>query len=489
MGHTPKGSGRSQRFNLTLYYSVTSFAFIALATVVVSYLSAKHATESLIAQRESLAVTFGQHLDRMILDEFTHHIEQENTVVDLKNPNHMRRLNELIVRNIQSPDIVSVVLYDLDGIIVYATDSSLIGLDAGGGKDWQKAIAGEIVSEVERPADHVEPGHARLKSIQVATYMPTRFIPKSGDEEGPIIGVVEFYQDASDLATLIASARRRAILSTLSSFGLLFVLLLLVVRRGDATIRVRTRELEGEIARRQRAQEEILAHQEGLRHMTLELSLVEERERRRLATYLHDEIGQALVLLRMKFGQLSQDLDLAEHHEKVDDLRSMLEQAIDDTQSLTFDLSPPVLSELGLEAALEQAAEKIGKENGIGVAFRDEGPGMPTDPGVRDFLFRAVRELMLNVVKHARASTMAVIVRGDNGGIRISVEDDGIGFDPSSIETRTWQGGGFGLPSIRERLAHIKGTLDIESKPGAGTRIALSAPLLLTDVPARGGAP
>jgi signal transduction histidine kinase len=162
----------------------------------------------------------------------------------------------------------------------------------------------------------------------------------------------------------------------------------------------------------------------------------------------------------------------------VSDLRRLLEQAIEHTQSLTFDMSPPVLHELGIIAAVEEAVDKVGNEHGIDVKFSDDGLPKQMDPGVRDLLFQAVRELMVNVVKHAQASSMGVSVFRENGCILISVEDNGIGFDTSHIGVRTWNGGGFGLASMRERFGYIEGRVEIECIPGHGARVTLVAPLL-----------
>jgi signal transduction histidine kinase len=140
-------------------------------------------------------------------------------------------------------------------------------------------------------------------------------------------------------------------------------------------------------------------------------------------------------------------------------------------------MSPPVLYELGFEAAVGWLAKQTRQRFGLDVEFSDDGKAKSLDIDVRVLLFQAVRELLVNVVKHARAGRAKVSVHRGRGRILVSVEDDGVGFDVSSIGVRDYSKGGFGLFNIRERLTHIGGGMEISSKPGRGTRVTLTAPI------------
>jgi signal transduction histidine kinase len=225
-----------------------------------------------------------------------------------------------------------------------------------------------------------------------------------------------------------------------------------------------------DISERKRAEERLLAYQEQLRSMASELSITEERERRRMAALLHDSIGQALAFCKIKVGALQQKGASGEVLEKqLREIRELLEQAIRSTRTLTFDLSPPVLHEIGIEPALEALAERIQEQHGIRCTFRDDGSPKSLWPDLRTLLYHAARELLTNVVKHARAGNVAVSIRSEDNSIMIEVCDDGVGFAQQGT-------GGFGLFSIRERLRRLGGRLEIEPGIGRGTRAVIIAP-------------
>jgi signal transduction histidine kinase len=144
---------------------------------------------------------------------------------------------------------------------------------------------------------------------------------------------------------------------------------------------------------------------------------------------------------------------------------------------LTFELSPPVLYELGFEAAMEWLVRQMREQHGLSTEFRGDGQTKPLEDNVRVLLFQAVRELLVNVAKHAQARNVTVSTQMAGDEIRVDVEDDGVGFDVSQAGSHDYKTGGFGLFSIRERLGHIGGYLNVESKPGVGTRITLVAPI------------
>jgi signal transduction histidine kinase len=248
------------------------------------------------------------------------------------------------------------------------------------------------------------------------------------------------------------------------SFSLLFLLIYL---------------LNLEIGVRKRAESQVAAYQGNLRSLASSLSLAEERERRRLAVYLHDQIGHTLALANIKLGELQKSLP--SHYPgfptgELEKTGSLLEQAISETHSLTFKISSPILYELGLEAALEWLTEQVQKDQGISSRFLSDGQPAPLDEDVRVLLFQAVNELLVNVVKHAQANNVEVSLRREGENLKVEVGDDGVGFQmPQSDFRREYCG--FGLFSIRERLRPWGGTLEVQSEPGAGTHVILTVPL------------
>ena len=232
-----------------------------------------------------------------------------------------------------------------------------------------------------------------------------------------------------------------------------------------------------DITYRKEIEHKLIGYQAQLRSLASELSLAEERERRQIAVSLHDGISQSLAVAKLKLGELQRLAVTPEVRQRAAAVLQFIEQAIRDTRQLTAELSPPVLYELGLEAALEWLTEQFQERHGIVCEFEDDKQPKLMDDDIRVVLFQSVRELLMNAAKHAQARGVKVSVRCEGPIVLATVEDDGVGFDISSIGDHHGQNGGFGLFSIRERLGHLGGNVRIESSPGKGTRITLAAPL------------
>lgn len=225
------------------------------------------------------------------------------------------------------------------------------------------------------------------------------------------------------------------------------------------------------------AARELTGYRDQLRRLASELAQAESRERRRIATELHDHIGQNLVMARMKAQRLGETAGTPAIADSAHDLSKMLGGMIADIRSMIMEISPPILTMLGLSAALGWLAEQIQAEHGIPVEFSDDGLDTPLPEEMQDLLFRAVRELIINVIKHAGASRIELSIARTGRRITIEVEDDGVGFDASILGRHPNGRRGFGLFSIQERLSLKGGVLDIVSEAGRGTRATLIAPI------------
>ena len=242
-------------------------------------------------------------------------------------------------------------------------------------------------------------------------------------------------------------------------------------------------QLLGETIERRKAEEEAARvrrdYQSQLRTLASQLSMAEQQERLRIATELHDGIAQSLAMTKMKLSAIQQQSLPPEVVPQLDELRRVLEGTIRSTRSLSFDLCPPVLQDLGLEAALEWLTERTEEEHSIKFAFEDDGKEKPLDENLRNLLFPMVRELVMNVVKHAKAKKGKISVWREGEQIQIEVQDQGRGFEVSTSLPMPSNEGGFGLFSIRERLRYFGGRLAILSRPGNGTSVRITAPLKL----------
>ena len=192
-------------------------------------------------------------------------------------------------------------------------------------------------------------------------------------------------------------------------------------------------------------------------------------------------MGQSLLASKIKLGTARESGLPAEIENPLEEAFTLVEQTIQDVRSLTFELSPPILYMLGFEAAVEWLTEQAEKQYAISCAFEDDESPKPLEEDIKVLLFQNVRELLVNVCKHSRAQNARVSVSRAENLICVLVEDNGVGFDASEVESHWDESCGFGLFSIRERLSHLGGELEISSEAGLGTRIYLAAPLKMDE--------
>jgi len=235
--------------------------------------------------------------------------------------------------------------------------------------------------------------------------------------------------------------------------------------------------LSRELIEREAAEEKLKKYQEQLRKLALELSLTEERERRSIACDLHDHIGQGLALIRTKLIKLQGDAIFCGYDRNISAIRELLEQTIQYTRTLTFEISPPILYELGLEATLEWLAEQAENKYHLQVVVKVSGKPQELASDILMVIYKAVRELVINAAKHSQIKVVEVYLEWEAQGISLRVKDNGVGFDTWALETYKGEQGGFGLFSIKERLRCLGGKMEIQSQIGKGAEIFLSLPL------------
>jgi signal transduction histidine kinase len=239
-------------------------------------------------------------------------------------------------------------------------------------------------------------------------------------------------------------------------------------------------ELRDEILLRIEAERKIRADQEQLRSLTAELVLAEERERHSVAVALHDSLGPILAFSKRELGTLQKSVSKT----AADTLKNIgdnISQAIKQTRNLTFDLSPPALYTFGLETAVAELTERFGEDQKLKIIFENTDEPKPLTDHVKVLLYRSIREILINIVKHAEAKSVRLVLSKTYDKIKIVVEDDGKGFNVSDLDSRPGGTKGFGLFSIRERLMHIGGSFNIQSGMGRGTTVTLLAPLDLKE--------
>jgi PAS domain S-box-containing protein len=230
-----------------------------------------------------------------------------------------------------------------------------------------------------------------------------------------------------------------------------------------------------DITEQKRTEERLRSAQKKLRAMASEIVLADERSRQHFATDLHDTVVQTLGAAKLR-SEVLREYVSEEGIGFYTEMQKMILQSIAQARIIMMEMSPPVLYELGFIPALEWLSEHMEQQHGIVVKFESKIKAGPIAREIQVLLFQAVRELLMNIVKHAKAKNALVKASSVGEKVRIEVIDDGIGFDKRQAFRSDIHGGGFGLFSIRERLRHFGGHLLIRSKPGQGASLIVTAP-------------
>ncbi len=226
---------------------------------------------------------------------------------------------------------------------------------------------------------------------------------------------------------------------------------------------------------RLRAEKALEEHARQLRAMSRQLLEVQENERRLLARELHDSVGQELTALSLNLGMIRSALPPdapAALRARLEDSQHLLEDTTRHLRHVMMALRPPGLDELGLLAALKHHAQRVAQRSGFRLVVHGTEPRPRLDPMVEIALFRIAQEALNNTVKHAQATDITLAVEGTADQVRLSVTDNGRGFDPQRKAPAS-AAGGMGMTTMRERAEAVGAALDIQSHPGRGTTITI----------------
>lgn len=246
----------------------------------------------------------------------------------------------------------------------------------------------------------------------------------------------------------------------------------------DLSARVRIEEeLRQEISVRQKAEQELLEHQAQLRRLAVELSLAEEQERRRVGTQLHDVVVQFLAYAKLKLGLLRNTNMDTLAIAAVEEAETLLQQAIDRSRGVMYELSAFSLYDLGFEPALQALCDHFRKQHHLYVTFSHDTEPKPLPPDLQVMLFQVTRELLQNVTEHAQATEARVSLSRAGQHIQIVMEDNGAAVGAVTTSQMMSSPQHFGLFSISERLGYLGGSVDVENLPERGTRVTIRLPL------------
>lgn len=211
-----------------------------------------------------------------------------------------------------------------------------------------------------------------------------------------------------------------------------------------------------------------------LQTLAMRLTLAEEYERYNLAHEIHNDLGEVLAVTRLKLVACEEEYSSRTFKQHAAELNSLITRACRSVHAMIFQLCPPLLHEMGLVPALEWLAEELHRASDLKVLVQNDGMGMPLDLPVATLVFRALREILVNVATLAQVDRVVLSVRRLDDRVKVILADTGNGFD---YRTALKQPGRLGLSSIEERLNYINGGIEVEDMPGNHTRLILFAPL------------
>ena len=266
----------------------------------------------------------------------------------------------------------------------------------------------------------------------------------------------------------------------LAAIAMLFLGLHLVrlrsLRQRNAVLEQLEGQREQALARARRSQAELEEAYAGLRQLTGRLESAKEDERSRISRELHDEFGQTLTAAKINLQILRSTAADAAVARRLEDSVTMVDSMIRQARDIARGLRPPLLDEAGLVPALDHHLKSLAERSGLSIEL-DAAPEVAhVPPGLDTTVFRVVQEAVSNALRHARATLIRVTLRAESDALRLVVEDDGVGFDPEAVSQRVKRGEHLGLLGMTERVRNAGGTIELDSRPGAGSRIEVTVP-------------
>ncbi|MDZ7742423.1 MAG: PAS domain-containing protein [Bacteroidota bacterium] len=218
---------------------------------------------------------------------------------------------------------------------------------------------------------------------------------------------------------------------------------------------------------------EINVYKNKLKNLNKLILETEENERQKIASYLHDSIGQLLSIGNMILTSIDYHSLDDEGRSAIREVSDLIKEAVSQTRMLTYELAPPMLNQSGLIDTLKWEAKNIIKKHGIEVKIDTKIKHLDISKNTSILMFRIISELILNVIKHAKASKIVIEIRKGCNYFQISVIDNGIGFNYDEYNQQNCQKNSFGLFSIKERMEAIQGEMNVESNVNIGTKVTI----------------
>jgi len=248
------------------------------------------------------------------------------------------------------------------------------------------------------------------------------------------------------------------------------------LRQRNLVLEQLEQQREHALAQATRSQHELEEAYAGLRQLTRRLESAKEEERSCLSRELHDEFGQTLTAAKINLQMLRRTAADPAVERRLEESVGMMDRMIQQARNIALGLRPPLLDEAGLVPALDHYLKSLAGRSGIGIEFEASPAAAGVPPGLNTTVFRLVQEAINNALRHAHATVIRVALQDEPAAMRLLIEDNGVGFDPGAVNQRVKRGEHLGLLGMTERVNNAGGTITLESRPGAGSRIEVRIP-------------
>jgi signal transduction histidine kinase len=408
------------------------------------------------------------------------HLQSLSRSPNLDDPDRAA-LNSLLTETPLGQKIVSFKIWDRSGRIVYSTDSSMIGRTFPIGEGLRAALDGIVHSEVSHLTEAENVVERRKWPRLIETYSPIH-----AEKLGTVIAAAEFYQTPDELFREIRLAQLQSWLVVAASMLVMYLLIFGVVRRGSQTIDAQQRQLSDQISKLSAVVAQNTQLHERVQRAAVRTTALNERFLRRIAADLHDGPGQDLALALMRFETIADTNGAcpvcgAGHGYTRENCRAIytsLQSALTELRAISLGLQLPEIERLQSTEVAERAVRDFARKTSTNVALATPDQPAELPLPVKITLYRLIQESLANGFRHGGGAAQSVTLTRTNGQLRVTVSDEGVGFDPQGAPAA----GGSGLEGMRERVEILGGTFDLRTAPGQGTVIQANLPLELAGI-------
>lgn len=463
---------RIKPFKLVKYFTFSSLVFILIGALFLSIVIARRAEKVLIQKSEDYALLMAENLNHQVFLQFIVPAAiQFGQVIQLRNERLFERLDKVVRSTLHSFSVEMVNIYDRkDNVIFYSFDKTLLGKEGRGGIDYLQALKGKSTSRLVRREGYGSLIFGIPKESELRTYVPLRAEKPLSNLEGPILGVFEIVQDLSGDYKTIARFKQRIMLTSVGVMGILFLILLFIVRRGEGIIQKRAGE--------RLLLREKLNQAERLASLGEMVAAVSHEIRNPLGI-----ISSTAELLKEKLRRVDPEDRLADVIvEEANRLNGIV------TDFLNFARPPaPNLMACRVEEILERnlkflAPEIAGRGYRVHREISPDLPDVQADPGL---LYQAFLNVLINAMQAMpKGGEITVEISVRNGMLRAVFLDDGPGI-PDEVLSKIWdpffttkdKGSGLGLPIVKKIVSGLGGSVSLENAETGGARVTISFPL------------